>query len=165
MNSKSVGIFLGTVAVGVLAGCATGSKTPVYESNQVGQVISEDRGEIIGVQDVLIKAPTTQAGSAGVGSRMGSAVATSAILGSPISAVIAAGQMIGGAAGAAADNKNGEELTILTKDGRTVVVVQERGDVPFAIGERVKIMSGSSTSIYGGGNTHVVHDEGSAKSF
>ena len=73
--------------------------------------------------------------------------------------------MIGGAAGAVADNKNGEELTILMKDGRTVVVVQERGDVPFAIGERVKIMSGSSTSIYGGGNTHVVHDESYVKSF
>jgi outer membrane lipoprotein SlyB len=128
-------------------------------------MISEQQGEVIGVQDVLIKAQTSQAGSAGVGSRVGSAAVASAILGSPIHAAVAAGQVIGGIAGASADNKNGEELTILLKDGRTVVVVQERGSVPFAIGEKVKLKSGSSSSIYGGGNTRVEHDEAYAKSF
>jgi outer membrane lipoprotein SlyB len=158
MTSKIVGIFLAAGALGFLGGCTTPvSKTPVYDSSQVGQMISEQQGEIIGVQDVMIKAPSSQAGSAGVGSRMGSAAATSAILGSPIHAAVAAGQIIGGMAGASADNKNGEELTILLKDGRTVMVVQERGDVPFAIGDRVKIMSGA--------NTRVVRDDSYVKNF
>ncbi|MEO7412028.1 MAG: hypothetical protein ABIZ81_01610 [Opitutaceae bacterium] len=165
MNSKIVWVSLAGVAAVGLFGCATASKRPVYDSSQVGQVISEQRGEVIGVQDVLIKAPSSQAGSAGVGSRMGSAAATAAILGSPIHAAVAASQVIGGMAGASADNRNGEELTILLKDGRTVVVVQERGDAPFAIGEKVKIMSGSSGSVYGGANTRVLHDEAYVKSF
>jgi outer membrane lipoprotein SlyB len=165
MSSKPVLVFLAASAASLFAGCATASKTPVYDSTQVGQMISEERGEVIAVQDVVIKARSSQAGSPGVGSRMGAAAATSAILGSPIHAAIAAGEMIGGIAGASADNKNGEELTILLKDGRTVMVVQERGETPFSIGERVKIVSGSSSSIYGGANTRVVHDETSAKSF
>src|SRR4051812_24659 len=108
MNSKNVWVSLAGISALVFAGCASSSSSrPVYSSSQVGQVITQDTGEIIGVQDVLIQGQTSQAGSAGVGSRMGSAVATSAILGSPIHAAVAAGQMIGGIAGAGADNKNG----------------------------------------------------------
>jgi len=167
MNSKNVWISLAGISAWVFAGCASSSSSrPVYSSSQVGQVITQDTGEIIGVQDVLIQGQTSQAGSAGVGSRMGSAVATSAILGSPIHAAVAAGQMIGGIAGAGADNKNGEELTIRLKDGSTIIVVQERGETPFAVGERVKIVKGANGSIYGGPNTRVVHDDGVyAKSF
>lgn len=86
-------------------------------------------------------------------------------MGSAIGAVATAGDVIGGIAGAAADNKNGEELTILLKDGRTVVVVQEAGTVPFSVGEKVKVKSGSSSSIFGGPNTRVDHDDTYAKSF
>jgi outer membrane lipoprotein SlyB len=149
---------------GVLAGCSSPS-TPVYESSQTGQMISEQRGEIVAVQDVVIKAPTAAAGSAGAGSRIGAGVAGAAITGNPISAVMAAGSVLGGIAGAGADNKKGEELTILLKDGRTVVIVQERGTVPFAIGEKVRIMSGSSGSIYGGPTSKVVRDDGYTNSY
>ena len=164
-NSRSVLVFLVAVAGVGLAGCGSASKTPVYDSSQVGQMISEQKGEIIGVQDVMIKARSSQAGSAGVGSRMGSAAVVSAVLGNPVHAVIAAGEMIGGAAGATMDNQKGEELTILMKDGHTVVVVQERGEVPFAIGDRVRILSGSSGSIYGGPSTQVVRDDALAKNY
>lgn len=166
MNSRNGWILFAGISVWALTGCGSSSSSrPVYNSSQVGQMISEQQGEIIGVQDVLIKAQTSQAGSPGMGSRMGSAAVTSAILGSPIHAAVAAGQAIGGIAGAAADNKNGEELTILLKDGRTVVIVQERGNVPFAVGEKVKLKSGSGTSIYGGPSTQVEHDDTYAKSF
>jgi outer membrane lipoprotein SlyB len=126
--------------------------------------MTSQSGEIIGVQDVVIKAPTAARGALGPGARIGSATAVAAVLGSPIHAAMAAGEVIGSAAGAGADNKKGEELTILMKDGRTIVVVQERGIVPFAIGERVKVMSGSGGSIYGGAKTQVVRDEGSGPS-
>ena len=147
------------VAAGVVAGCATASKTPVYDRSQTGQIISEQRGEIVGVQDVVIKAPTQAAGSTGIGSKMGSAAVVSAVLGSPIHAAIAAGDVIGGIAGAPMDNEKGEELTIMLKDGRTVVVVQQRGQVPFMFGDRVKIMTGSGNSIYSESNARVVRDE------
>src|ERR1051326_2798465 len=128
MRVKRALIFFATVPFVLLTGCVSTSKQPVYDSSQVGQMISEQKGEVIGVQDVVIKARTSQAGSPGIGSRIGWAAVTSAILGSPIHAAVAAGQALGGIAGAGMDNQQGEELTILLKDGRTVVVVQERGD-------------------------------------
>jgi outer membrane lipoprotein SlyB len=159
MKSINLGILLASVSAVTFTGCATSSSRPIYQSSQVGQMITEEQGEILDVREVLIQAPHSQAGSAGVGSRMGGAIAAAAVLGSPIQAAMEGARVVGGIAGANADNKNGEELTIRLKDGRTVVVVQQRGDTPFAIGEKVKIQSGSSTSIYGGGNTRVVHDD------
>ena len=136
----------------LLVGCGTSRRTPVYDRSQVGQIISEQSGEILAVQEVVIKAPTSRAGSAGAGSRIGSAAAGAAISGNPVAIAVAASQIIGGAAGAIADNQRGEELTILLKDGRTVVIVQERGRVPFGVGDRVRIMSG-------GTHDRVVRDE------
>jgi outer membrane lipoprotein SlyB len=72
---------------------------------------------------------------------------------------MAAGRVVGSVVGAGADNQRGEEITVLLKDGRTIVVVQERGSVPFAIGDRVKVMSGSSGAIYGGGKAQIVRDD------
>jgi len=63
------------------------------------------------------------------------------------------------------DNSRGEELTILLKDGRTVVESCRSGASSFAIGDQVKILSGSSSSIYGGPSTQVVRDDGPAKSY
>ena len=142
----------------VLVGCGTTRRTPVYDSSEVGQIISEQGGEILAVQEVLIKAPTSRSGSAGAGSRIGSAAAAAAISGNPVAIAVAASQVIGGAAGAVADNQRGEELTILLKDGRTVVIVQQRGRVPFGVGDRVKIMSGGSQD-------RVVRDETAGKNY
>jgi outer membrane lipoprotein SlyB len=160
MSSKTVLLSVAAISAGVLSGCtSSSSRTPVYDRSQVGHVITEQRGEIIGVQDVVIKARSSSAGSAGVGSRVGSAAVAAAVLGSPIGAAVAAGQAIGGIAGASMDNERGEELTILMKDGRSIVVVQPRGTVPFSIGDRVRVMTGSSSSIYGDPSTRVVPDE------
>lgn len=142
----------------MLTACGTTRRTPVYDSSEVGQIISEQSGEILAVQEVIIKAPTSRAGSAGAGSRIGSAAAAAAISGNPVAIAVAASQVIGGAAGAVADNQRGEELTILLKDGRTVVIVQERGRVPFGVGDRVKIMSG-------GTQDRVVRDETAGKNY
>ncbi len=148
------------------AGCANSrSSLPVYDSSQVGSVIKSQGGEIVSVRDVLIKAPSTNAGSTGMGARIGSAAGRSAIFGGPAAAVGAAGavvgEAIGGVAGARADDKVGEELTIAVEGGQTITIVQERSDPPMAPGERVRIITGASSGPYGtGGNTKVVRDDG-----
>ncbi|MSU22937.1 MAG: hypothetical protein EXS32_03845 [Opitutus sp.] len=159
--------FNGAIAVAALlvgGGCLNSrSSLPVYDSNQIGTVIKSQSGEILSVRDVVIKASSTQAGSTGMGSRIGAAAGRSAIYGGPSAAVGAAGAVIGEAVGAVAgarvDDKKGEEITILVEGGQTVTVVQERGSSPLAPGERVRIITSASSSIYGGGGTKVVRDD------
>ena len=146
------------LALGTSAGCMSSRRLPVYDSGQVGQIIRDEPGEIIGVQEVIIRAPTKTAGTAGVGSRIGSAAAGAAITGNPVAIAVAAGQVLGGVAGAAADDQRGEELTVLTKDGRTVVIVQVRGNVPFAVGDRVRILASTSQD-------RVVRDESPTRGY
>jgi len=160
---SSTAIFLG-VSIGavLLSGCGGRSSTlPVYDSNQVGQVIREQRGEIVAVRDVLIKAPSAPAGSTGAGSRIGAGTVVGIITGSPTAVAGAIGSVVGGSVGARADDRLGEEITIMVEGGQSVVIVQERDRnvAPLAIGERVKILTGSgSTSIYGGSTAKVVRD-------
>ena len=159
-------MFSGAFAVGALfgtGGCmGGGSSLPVYDSSQVGSVIRSQSGEILSVRDVMIKAGSQQQGSTGMGARIGGAAGRGAIYGGAGAAIGAAGAVVGEAvgavAGARADDKKGEEITVLVEGGGTVTIVQERGTTPLAPGERVKIVTGASSSIYGGGNTQVVRD-------
>lgn len=160
-------VFYSAMAASVLVlsgGCMSSkSNLPVYDSNQIGTVIKSQSGEIVSVRDVVIKASSTQMGSTGMGARIGGAAGRSAIFGGPAAAVGAAGAVIGEAVGAVAgarvDDKMGEEITILVEGGQTVTVVQERGSSPLAAGERVRIITGSSSGVYGGGGTKVVRDD------
>jgi len=155
-------IFLFTAFAGAAAlsaGCSSPSSSlPVYDSAQTGQVISSQKGEIIAVRDVVIKAPSRHSGSVGPGSQIGAATAAAAVMGSPIAAASAVGSVIGGMAGARADDRMGEEITIAIEGGKSVIVVQERGEPPFAVGERVAILQGANTAVSGGGTSHVVRD-------
>jgi outer membrane lipoprotein SlyB len=152
----------GTLLAALVAGCNSGpSNMPVYDRSQVGQVVSGQRGEVLGVRDVVIKGQADQQGSAGRGARVGSAAVVGAIYGNPLPAVAAAvGSMAGGAAGSKLDDRMGEEITIMLEGGRTVTVVQERvtGVPPLAPGERVLVQSGGSTSS-GTGSSRVLRDE------
>ena len=146
-------------------GCTSRSTLPVYESGQVGSAITTQRGEIISVRDVLIKAPSQSAGGTGMGARIGSAAGRSAISGGPAAIVGAVGAVVGETAGAAmgatADNKLGEEITVLVEGGQTITIVQERDGLPLAPGEKVRLVTGGSSSVYGGGSqkTKVVRDD------
>ena len=150
----------------LFAGCNSASSgLPVYDRSQVGQVVSEQRGEIVSVRDVVIKGQAEQAGSAGRGARIGAAAVQGAILGASERAVAAVvGSMAGSAAGSKLDDKLGEEITIMLEGGRRVVIVQERepGVPPLAPGERVKLQSGSASTLSGGSNAKVVRDDGAS---
>ena len=69
------------------------------------------------------------------------------------------GEAVGAVAGAKMDDKVGEEITISIEGGQIVTIVQERSDPPLAPGERVRLVTGASSSVYGGGGTKVVRDE------
>lgn len=154
----------------VATGCSSSSsRLPVYDSSQIGSVIKSEAGEVISVRDVLIKAPSSSAGSTGMGSRIGSAAGRSAIYGGPSAIVGAAGAVIGEAvgsvAGAKMDDRVGEEITILSEGGQTITIVQERSNPPLAPGERIRIVTGSSSGPYGsGGGSRVVRDDGTVVS-
>jgi len=151
------------VAIAAGAGCSSPSRLPVYDSSQVGSVIKTEGGEVVSVRDVMIKAPSSAAGSTGMGSRIGAAAGRSAIYGGPSAAVGAAGAVIGEAvgavAGARADDRVGEEITVTVEGGQTVTIVQERSNPPLAPGEKVRIVTGASSGPYGGGGTKVVREE------
>lgn len=161
-------VLAGVAAAAVcLSGCASSSaKRPVYNPNQTGQILNEQRGEIVAVRDVTIKPQDSRGVRGGTGRQVGSAIGMGAITGSVIGAAATIGGVIGGNVGEKWDGTAGEEITIRIDDtDRTIVVVQERGDKPLLIGDRVKVQSGTGTgtsnSIYGssGGSVKVFRDE------
>ncbi len=162
MHAKTTVLIGAALTVAFLAGCGGRSSTlPVYDSNQIGQVIREQRGDVVAVRDVLIKAPSAQAGSSGAGSRIGAGAVAGVITGSPTAVANAIGSVMGGSVGARADDRLGEEITVMVEGGQSVVIVQERdrNTAPLAIGERVKILTGSgSGGMYGGSTAKVVRD-------
>lgn len=128
---------------GLFNGCASSSK-PVYDQSQVGRIIREQKGEIVAVRDVIIK-PTDPLGTlrGGTGRQIGSAIGTAAV-GGVTRAVERIGSVVGGDIGAKMDEKAGEEITIRLQNDEEIVIVQERGETPLAVGERVKIQTSAS---------------------
>ena len=153
----------GLLVLGV--GCVTKPNSSVDDSGQLENVTKSQRGEVLAVRDVLIKAPSQTAGRPGMGARIGSVAGRSAVPGSPgiiagaVGAVV--GEAAGSMAGTKADDKMGEEITVLVDGGKTVMIVQERGSIPLASGEKVRIVTGTVTGVYGGRSpvTRVVREE------
>jgi outer membrane lipoprotein SlyB len=161
-------LLFGAMTGGLLllaGGCATKQTLPANESSQIGTVIKSQRGEIVAVRDVVINAPSPATRSTGMGSRIGSAVGRSAVPGGVGILAGAVGAVVGEAAGSMtgpkADDKAGEEITVVVEGGKTIMIVQERGSPPLAPGERVRLVTSSITNINGGSNTvtRVVRDD------
>ncbi|HWA08900.1 MAG TPA: hypothetical protein VG838_05470 [Opitutaceae bacterium] len=141
----------------LVAGCSSpaSSSTPVYSQSEIGQAISQQSAEIINVRDVIITPNSrTSTGAPGAGSRVGAAAVLGAVTGSPMAIAGAMGSVMGEAGGGRLDNKMGEEITVQTKDGRTMTIVQERGEVPLSPGERVVLITTSGG--YSGQKVRVV---------
>jgi outer membrane lipoprotein SlyB len=150
MNKRRLSA-LTAVLVLLLAGCASDSSSParpVYSANDAGQIISQDAGMVMAVEEVLIKGASSYPGAPGTGSQVGSAIGRSAITGNPLNVVGAIGGIMGGKAGANLDNQIGDKITIALDSGKTITVVQPRDTKkPIMPGERVVIESGSKTSV------------------
>lgn len=125
----------------------------MYDSTQVGQVIGVQSGEVVAVRDVTIAAPDVRAAQGGNGRQVGSAVGRGVMTGSVQGVVGAIGAVMGGHMGAKLDDTAGEEITVrLEGSDRVIVVVQPRGDVPLAIGDKVKVQT---TGAAGNANSSV----------
>lgn len=138
-------------AVLLLAGCVSESSStarPVYTASQAGQVISQDAGMVMAVEEVLIQGNSNYPGAPGMGSQVGRAVGQGVLSGNPLYVVGAIGGIMGSKAGANLDNQIGDKITITLDSGKTVTVVQARDKAqPIMPGERVVIESGSTTRV------------------
>jgi outer membrane lipoprotein SlyB len=148
------------LAIVVAAGCESTSSTParpVYTAGQTGTMITQEKGLVVAVEEVLIKAPSSSSNT-GTGAQMGRAVG-SAIL-NPGAIVGSMGSIMGAKAGASLDNQVGDKITIVTDEGRTVTIVQPRepNTAPIMPNERVVIEVGGAASRLGSGTTRVVRD-------
>lgn len=149
---KTLRVWLGIALVGIATcaiGCSHSSSRPVY-SGPTGTAttvpIAEQRGRIISVRDVEIRdaVPATSSGGK-------LATAVGVVMGSVTSIARAVGDVVD----STKPSRPGEELTILVEDGRTVQIVQERSDPPFAPDERVVIQKGVAS---GGGSSRVIRE-------
>ncbi|HYC70400.1 MAG TPA: hypothetical protein VEB66_04275 [Opitutaceae bacterium] len=148
---------IGALALG-LAGCESTSSTsrPVYTAGQTGQVITQEKGLVVAVEEVLIQAPSSSS-QTGTGAQVGSAMGRAIM--NPGAIVGSMGSIMGAKAGATLDNQVGDKITIQTDDGKTVTIVQARGkDQPIMPGERVVIEVGGAASRMGSGTTRVIRD-------
>jgi outer membrane lipoprotein SlyB len=142
----------------MVAGCSHATRSPVYGGSSVGTPVSaspvaEQSGRIIAVKDVVIQG--SAAPSSATPGRSGSALGTAAqILRGGVGAI----GVIADAVKGSGSERAGEEITIATDDGRTIILVQERSTPPLAPDERVVIQKGVAPSGGSGGTTRVVRE-------
>jgi len=137
------------VLAGFASGCASRSQKPVYNPSQTGTIIRQEKGEIVAVRDVIIKAGNPSAIYGGPGRRIGNEVGRAVATGSVTGVIASVGGAIGGEIGSLADDKAGEEIHIrLERSEEVIIVVQERGSAPLAPGQKVNVQTGSSISTY-----------------
>lgn len=167
MNNASIRtiVFAGALSAAALfSGCSHRATLPVYDSQQTGSPIIVQKGRVVAVRDVVIKAPSVRAGSPGAGAQIGAGAVSSVITGSPLPVAAAAGRVVGGQIGSTMDDKMGEEITVEVEGGQRIIIVQERGNPPFAPDEPVEIhtstggAAGRMAAIYGStaGNARIV---------
>jgi outer membrane lipoprotein SlyB len=157
---KTHRVWLGVAGIGIATGgigCGHSASRPVY-SGPTGTAttvaapvgVAEQRGRIISVRDVEIR-DAAPASSSSSGGKLATAVGV--VMGNIGSIARAVGDVVD----SAKPSRPGEELTILVDDGRTVQIVQELGDPPFAPGDRVVIQKGVSSG-GGGGTSRVIRE-------
>jgi len=132
-----------TALVIVMTGCAASRSTNVYTRDQARQVQTVEWGVIQSVEPVAIQEDDNAVGSLGgaiIGGIAGSAIGQGR--GSAIAATL--GAIAGGVAGNAIEQgvttKDALKIFVTLDNGSTIAVVQE-ADVPFQVGERVKVLS------------------------
>lgn len=130
-------------------GCPAGLGSGDYSRTQARQVMEVQMGTVESVRQVQIEGTKSVVG-AGTGAVIGG-VAGSTIGGGKGSVIAAtAGAVLGGLAGAAAEegltSKKGLEITVRLDNGPTIAVTQQDDGEVFAVGERVRILTGGGAT-------------------
>jgi outer membrane lipoprotein SlyB len=140
------------VGVAVLGGCAASQSGSAYSRAQARQVQEVQMGVVESVRQVQIEGTKTPIGS-GAGAVVGGVAGSNVGGGSGRTIGAILGAVGGGLAGAAVEEgvtrRAGLEITVRLDSGRIIAVTQE-ADEAFAIGERVRVLTG-------GGVTRVSH--------
>lgn len=137
------------VAALAVAGCATPTSSR-YGGEEVGKPIETSRGTVVASRVVDVSGETTMAGPA-AGAALGAAgmgIGVQSGWAALIGAVLGAG--VGYATQQWANDREGIEYVVQLEDGRTVTLVQNRGDdeVPLQGGTSVLVqVSGSYTRV------------------
>jgi len=141
MNTRWIVSIFAVVAL--LSGCASSKSGEVYTRAEARQVMTVQLGVVEFVKEVQVEGSKSGIGAAAGGIIGG--VAGSTIGGGKGSTLAALGGAIGGAViGHVAEGKitdfNGLEITVKLDNGDVMAVVQEN-DVPFAVGDRVRVLT------------------------
>jgi outer membrane lipoprotein SlyB len=138
----------------VLVGCASNLSGESYSRSETRKVQQIEYGTITQLRPVNIEGTKTPIGS-GAGAIVGG-IAGSGVGGGRTSSVMAViGAVAGGMAGAAIEEgvtrTHGVEITVKTRSGQTLAVVQALSpNERFSVGEQVRV-------IYGSQNTRIAH--------
>ena len=146
---KSIKAFLLVFFVPiVLTGCAGSLKQNSYQTGAVQMAMKVDLATVVASRDVEIEAKGTGTGTL-AGGAIGGIAGASLASGSANSSIAGAiaGAVVGGVAGhfaeKGASSKTGVEIVYtIDKTGETEALVQEKDDVVYAVGDKVRIMRG-----------------------
>lgn len=135
----------GIVLLILLAGCASRTSSQVYSRDQAQRQMSVYYGTVLAVSPVIIEG--TQSGAGPIAGGVVGGIAGNTVGGGHGRALATAAGVIGGALlGSAveegATRTDGLEITVELDNGEIIAVVQA-ADVPFYVGDRVRIVRGA----------------------
>jgi outer membrane lipoprotein SlyB len=142
MTHAKTGLLALTVFLLVAAGCASSMSGNAYSRDQARKAQSVDNGTVIYVRQVQIEGTKSGLGTI-AGGILGAALGSTIGDGSGRIVATAAGGVAGGVAGSAAEEgitrQDGLEITVELDTGEVVAVAQA-ADVPFDVGDRVRVL-------------------------
>lgn len=128
----------------IAGSCASSRSGEVYSRDQARKTHTVQFGTVELVKSVKIEGTKTPLGTL-AGAAAGGALGSTIGSGSGKTVAVVLGAIAGGAAGSAveeqATKKDGLEITVKLDNGKVISVVQE-ADIPFSVGERVRILKG-----------------------
>jgi outer membrane lipoprotein SlyB len=133
------------LVIALMAGCASSRSSEVYSRDQARRSQTVQTGTVEFVKNIKIEG--TKSGLGTIGGGVAGGVAGSTIgegKGSTLAALggALAGALIGSAGEEKFTRKDGLEITVKLDNGNEVAVVQE-ADVPFQVGDRVRVLTNS----------------------
>ena len=145
MNTKLSFVAVALGAIAVTAGCTFPSSSTVYDRRSAGRTMNVDIGNVTDVRDAQVSGRRTIVGVGG-GALLGGAAASG---GSGVGGAVAqaagavGGAIVGEATEEVVTRANAQEITIKTKNGDTIVVVQELSkEGRFNVGDHVQVLQG-----------------------